>query len=53
MGEDVLVGTIEPMLMTIMPGVPGSEAVGMLQEARQVMSEVLESVGGKPYRPGQ
>lgn len=53
MGEDVLVGAIEPMLMTIMPGVPGSEAVGMLQEARQVMSEVLESVGGKPYRPGQ
>ena len=53
MGEDVLVGAIEPMLMTIMPGVPGSEAVGMLQEARQVMSEVLESVGGTPYRPGQ
>ncbi|GAA6734058.1 translation initiation factor 2 [Thermus oshimai] len=52
MGKDVLVGAIEPMLMTIMPGVMGSPAVAMLQEARQVMSSVLETVGGVPYRPG-
>ena len=53
MGGDVLVGAIEPMLMTIMPGVMGSPAVAMLQEARQVMTEILEATGGKPYRPGQ
>ncbi|WP_117237419.1 translation initiation factor 2 [Thermus sediminis] len=53
MGSDVLVGAIEPMLMTIMPGVMGTPAVPMLQEARQVMGAVLEAVGGVPYRPGQ
>ncbi len=53
MGPDTLVGAIEPMLMTIMPGVMGSPAVAMLQEARQVMTEILEAVGGEPYRPGQ
>ncbi len=53
MGRDVLVGAIEPMLMTIMPGVMGSQAVPMLQEARQVMTEILEATGGAPYRPGQ
>ncbi|GLV47721.1 translation initiation factor 2 [Thermus sp. LT1-2-5] len=53
MGPDVLVGAIEPMLMTIMPGVMGSPAVTMLQEARQVMTGILEAVGGEPYRPGQ
>jgi uncharacterized protein (DUF302 family) len=53
MGTDVLVGAIEPMLMTIMPGVMGTPAVPMLQEARQVMGAVLEAVGGVPYRPGQ
>jgi hypothetical protein len=53
MGPDVLVGAIEPMLMTIMPGVMGSPAVPMLQEARQVMTGILEAVGGVPYRPGQ
>ncbi len=50
----VLVGAIEPMLMGIMPGVAQSQpTMGMLQEARQVMSQILEGVGGKPYRPGQ
>ncbi|WP_298628314.1 translation initiation factor 2 [uncultured Thermus sp.] len=53
MGQDVLVGAIEPMLMTIMPGVMGTPAVPMLQEARQVMTEILEATGGTPYRPGQ
>lgn len=53
MGKDALVGAIEPMLMTIMPGVMGSPAVAMLQEARQVMASILETVGGVPYRPGQ
>jgi hypothetical protein len=53
MGRDVLVGAIEPMLMTIMPGVMGSPAVPMLQEARRVMTGILEAVGGVPYRPGQ
>lgn len=48
-----LVGAIEPMLMTIMPGVMGSPAVAMLQEARKTIREVLESTGGVPYRPGQ
>ncbi|NHK37962.1 translation initiation factor 2 [Thermus thermophilus] len=52
MGKDVLVGAIEPMLMTIMPGVMGSPAVAMLQEARRVMTEILEATGGQPYRPG-
>nr|WP_130842678.1 translation initiation factor 2 [Thermus thermamylovorans]TBH15346.1 translation initiation factor 2 [Thermus thermamylovorans] len=51
-GEDVLVGAIEPLLMTIMPGVVGSRAVTMLQEARAVMAEVLEGLGAEPYRPG-
>lgn len=41
------------MLMTIMPGVMGSPAVAMLQEARKTIREVLESTGGVPYRPGQ
>ncbi len=53
MGQDVLVGAIEPMLMTIMPGVMGTPAVPMLQEARQVMTEILEATGGTPYRSGQ
>ncbi|MFN4072582.1 MAG: translation initiation factor 2 [Thermus sp.] len=53
MGNDVLVGAIDPMLMTIMPGVMGTPAVAMLQEARQVMTEILEATGGVPYRPGQ
>jgi hypothetical protein len=53
MGPDVLVGAIEPMLMTIMLEVMGTPAVPMLQEARQVMGAVLEAVGGVPYRPGQ
>ncbi|GAA6755808.1 MAG: translation initiation factor 2 [Thermus sp.] len=53
MGQDVLVGAIEPMLMTIMPGVMGSPAVAMLQEARRVMAGILEAVGGESYRPGQ
>lgn len=53
MGEDVLVGAIEPMLMTIMPGVMGTPAVAMLQEARRVMTEILVAVGGEPYRPGR
>lgn len=34
--------------MTIMPGVMGSEAVTMLQEARAVMAEVLEGLGPSP-----
>jgi uncharacterized protein (DUF302 family) len=50
----VLVGAIEPMLMSIMPGVAQNQAtMGMLQEARRVMSQILEGVGGQPYRPGQ
>ncbi|GIW26111.1 translation initiation factor 2 [Meiothermus sp.] len=50
----VLVGAIEPMLMGIMPGVAQNQAtMGMLQEARRVMSQILEGVGGKPYRPQQ
>lgn len=53
MGKDVLVGAIEPMLMTIMPGVMNTPAVPMLQEARRVMTEILEATGGTPYRPGQ
>ncbi|MFN4071073.1 MAG: translation initiation factor 2 [Thermus caldifontis] len=53
MGKDVLVGAIDPMLMTIMPGVMGTPAVPMLQEARQVMTEILEATGGVPYRPGE
>ena len=53
MGNDVLVGAIEPMLMTIMPGVMGTPAVAMLQEARRVMSQILEATGGTPYRPGR
>lgn len=53
MGQDVLVGAIEPMLMTIMPGVMGSPAVAMLQEARRVMAGILEAVGGESYRPGR
>ncbi|MGC8968747.1 MAG: translation initiation factor 2 [Thermus sp.] len=53
MGGDVLVGAIEPMLMTIMPGVMGSPAVAMLQEAKKVMTDILDATGGKPYRPGQ
>lgn len=53
MGKDVLVGAIEPMLMTIMPGVMGTPAVPMLQEARRVMVEILEATGGIPYRPGE
>ncbi|RIH85943.1 hypothetical protein Mlute_01425 [Meiothermus luteus] len=49
-----LVGAIEPMLMSIMPGVAQSQpTMGMLQEARRVMGQVLEAVGGQPYRPGQ
>jgi len=48
-----LVGAIEPMLMSIMPGVMGSPAVAMLQEAKRVITEVLEATGGKPYRPAQ
>ncbi|WP_018110651.1 translation initiation factor 2 [Thermus igniterrae] len=53
MGPDVLVGAIEPMLMTIMPGVMGTPAVAMLQEARRVMTEILVAAGGEPYRPGR
>lgn len=53
MGSDVLVGAIEPMLMTIMPGVMGTPAVPMLQEARRVMMGILEAVGGEPHRLGQ
>ncbi|MCS7058091.1 MAG: translation initiation factor 2 [Meiothermus sp.] len=50
----VLVGAIEPMLMSIMPGVAQSQpTMSMLQEARRVMSQILEAVGGRPYRPGQ
>lgn len=50
----VLVGAIEPMLMGIMPGVAQNQAtMGMLQEARRVMSQILEGVGGQPYRHGQ
>ncbi len=50
----VLVGAIEPMLMGIMPGVAQSQTtMGMLQEARRVMSQILEGVGGQPYRPQQ
>lgn len=49
-----LVGAIEPMLMGIMPGVAQSQTtMGMLQEARRVMSQILEGVGGQPYRPQQ
>ncbi|WP_027881197.1 DUF302 domain-containing protein [Meiothermus rufus] len=54
MPDGVLVGAIEPMLMGIMPGVAQSQpTMGMLQEARRVMSQIIESVGGQPYRPGQ
>ena len=50
----VLVGAIEPMLMGIMPGVAQNQkTMGMLQEARRVMSQILEGVGGQPYRPRQ
>lgn len=50
----VLVGAIEPMLMGIMPGVAQNQkTMGMLQEARRVMSQILEGVGGQPYRPQQ
>lgn len=50
----VLVGAIEPMLMGIMPGVAQNQAtMGMLQEARRVMSQILEGVGGQPYHPQQ
>lgn len=50
----VLVGAIEPMLMSIMPGVAqNAKTMGMLQEARRVMSQILEAVGGQPYRPQQ
>ncbi|RDI94575.1 translation initiation factor 2 [Meiothermus sp. QL-1] len=49
-----LVGAIEPMLMGIMPGVAQSQpTMAMLQEAKRVMSQILEAVGGQPYRPGQ
>ncbi|KIX84479.1 translation initiation factor 2 [Thermus filiformis] len=51
--QGALVGAIEPMLMTIMPGVMNSPAVAMLQEAKRVITEVLEATGGVPYRPGQ
>ncbi|MCS7067852.1 MAG: translation initiation factor 2 [Meiothermus sp.] len=52
MPDGVLVGAIEPMLMGIMPGVAQSQpTIGMLQEAHQVMSQIIESVGGKPWRP--
>ncbi len=51
--KGALVGAIEPMLMTIMPGVQGSPAVAMLQEARQTMVEILEAIGGKPYTPSR
>jgi len=51
--KGVLVGAIEPMLMTIMPGVMNTPAVAMLQEAKRVITEVLEATGGKPYRPAQ
>ncbi|MGQ9735336.1 MAG: hypothetical protein ACUVUP_01920 [Thermaceae bacterium] len=30
-----------------------SPAVPMLQEARQVMAEILEAVGGVPHHPGR
>jgi hypothetical protein len=33
--------------------VMGTPAVPMLQEARQVMSQILEATGGTPYRPGR
>jgi uncharacterized protein (DUF302 family) len=50
--DGVLVGAIEPMLMGIMPGVAQNQkAMQMLQEARTVMSQILESLGGKPWRP--
>jgi uncharacterized protein (DUF302 family) len=50
----VLIGAIEPMLMGIMPGVAQNQkTMGMLQEARRVMSQILEGVGGQPYRPRQ
>jgi uncharacterized protein (DUF302 family) len=50
--DGVLVGAIEPMLMSIMPGVAqNNKAMGMLQEARRVMVQIIEGVGGKPYRP--
>lgn len=53
MGPDVLVGAIEPMLMSIMPGVMDSPAPAMLEEARKTIAEVLESTGGVPYRTGR
>lgn len=50
--DGVLVGAIEPMLMSIMPGVAqNSRTMGMLQEARRVMVQIIEAAGGKPYRP--
>lgn len=50
----VVAGAIEPMLMSIMPGVAQNQkTMGMLQEARRVMSQILEAVGGQPYRPQQ
>lgn len=50
--DGVLVGAIEPMLMSIMPGVATSnETMAMLQEAHRAMIEIIEAVGGKPYRP--
>ena len=50
----VIVGAIEPMLMSIMPGVAQNQkTMGMLQEARRVMSQILEAVDGQPYRPQQ
>lgn len=50
----VLIGAIEPMLMGIMPGVAQNpKTMAMLQEARRVMSQILEGVGGQPYRPRQ
>jgi len=40
--------------MGIMPGVAQNpKTMAMLQEARRVMSQILEGVGGQPYRPRQ
>ncbi|RIH92738.1 translation initiation factor 2 [Meiothermus granaticius] len=53
MPNGALVGAIEPMVMSIMPGVMGSPAMPMLQEAKKTITEILESTGGTPYRPTQ
>jgi hypothetical protein len=50
--DGVLVGVVEPMLMSIMPGVSQNQrALGMLLQARGVMSQIIESLGGVPWRP--